>query len=531
MKAVMRDFQYTIANALQWENCFHNYENTKEAYHNGRYFAVVGYGLLTTLEALPVIGQIVALAETIFMKMRSCCCQSASEPGGLPRASDSEITNVIRRATKGMQALSTPLPVDHLQGSMISFNLSIDAIDLLTTTNSYLGIEHQDSKTDEQKAALKPYIDSVTQKLLSQIASLETIPAFQLPTKRQVLSTPVTKRPDNEHQRNNHEITSKESISTCSAITSGYNKGYSEREITDGKNRCADLCQSREILGSNGKKGWISCHIDGSDSGHGPANLAHNFTNKYLEFIEQSLQDKAVTNAKEQLEMIMSAVAEAQAYSLQQMKDETAACGTMMVSLTLPNQTGGWQHIAVSVGDIDLVHIRDHKTNIPSFGARENPLDVTDPGGQIGYSKLEFLPDFSNLKVIILNDVQPGDTIITFSDGVMDNFGPQSQYKSPYAALKENSSLLKENSSLLETFHDIQSDTTWEDLSKDKNRFANLSKTYLQNRFGTYYREAKPPKDFLLRILQSTQTTASQPKKKGVIVKPDDMSANLIFFK
>ena len=60
------DFEYTILNALLWQNCKNNFDKANDSrYSKGQRF---GFGLLGTFEAIPIIGQGVSLIETGVVK-------------------------------------------------------------------------------------------------------------------------------------------------------------------------------------------------------------------------------------------------------------------------------------------------------------------------------------------------------------------------------------------------------------------------------------------------------------------------------
>src|ERR1700733_2259223 len=62
-------FEYTIPNALLWQNCVHNFEKANNTKYNiGQR---IGFGLLGTFEAIPIIGQGVSLIETGVVKIHN----------------------------------------------------------------------------------------------------------------------------------------------------------------------------------------------------------------------------------------------------------------------------------------------------------------------------------------------------------------------------------------------------------------------------------------------------------------------------
>jgi hypothetical protein len=85
----------------------------------------------------------------------------------------------------------------------------------------------------------------------------------------------------------------------------------------------------------------------------------------------------------------------------------------------------------VSVGDVKaFVWSKEGRMMDATFANRGNVSDATDPGGRVGPRLEKCMPDLRNLKCFFV-PVRPGDTVVLMSDGVHDNFDPETNGLAP----------------------------------------------------------------------------------------------------
>lgn len=98
---------------------------------------------------------------------------------------------------------------------------------------------------------------------------------------------------------------------------------------------------------------------------------------------------------------------------------------TLVGGILVPNPTVSKEYffIYVTLGDCKFFHYSTQENILSdlTFGNRKNLTDASDPGGKLGGSEL-----YLNNLDISFKKVKEGDFIIAMSDGVHDNFDPQS---------------------------------------------------------------------------------------------------------
>jgi hypothetical protein len=83
-----------------------------------------------------------------------------------------------------------------------------------------------------------------------------------------------------------------------------------------------------------------------------------------------------------------------------------------------------WALLIVSIGDVKCFVWRDGRMLDATFGNRGNVSDATDPGGRIGPRVEKTHPDLRNLKCYF-QPLRENDIVVLMSDGVHDNFDPE----------------------------------------------------------------------------------------------------------
>jgi len=301
---------------------------------------------------------------------------------------------------------------------------------------------------ETQKRAIRAYMLSVGEMLILKI------PQFPLErTSGKSKAIKIRRRPDlpNDMRYNQQlktgggvflvqEGIDKAFLSYHHSFASGYPReeyrAIHEKQPNHPDLRLADFCLQYSLrIGDI--PAWISCHVDGSGQGSHPADFARQFCETFVEGLTRYLEEVPITESREQARAVMVGLAYAQHETMSM--EKCHAPGTLLASLTMKDPLGLWQQVAVAVGDVDLVRLRpDGKVYIPTIGARHEPLEVRYPGGQMGVNrKCGYLPDFSNMRLILSPQLQPNERMVSFSDGVMDNLYPYAFHTCPRDAIAE----------------------------------------------------------------------------------------------
>ncbi len=85
----------------------------------------------------------------------------------------------------------------------------------------------------------------------------------------------------------------------------------------------------------------------------------------------------------------------------------------------------------VSVGDVKaFIWHKEGRMSDATFANRGNVSDASDPGGRVGPRLEKCMPDLRNLRTFMV-PIRPGDVVVLMSDGVHDNFDPETNGLAP----------------------------------------------------------------------------------------------------
>jgi hypothetical protein len=106
--------------------------------------------------------------------------------------------------------------------------------------------------------------------------------------------------------------------------------------------------------------------------------------------------------------------------------------GGMVLELEPAENAPKWAFVCAGLGDCKAFHWSSKTGEVIDITVnnRQNITDARDPGGRLGPYLEMGAPDLRNLK-IYFHPCEAGDIIFIISDGVHDNFDPQSLGKSP----------------------------------------------------------------------------------------------------
>eukprot|EP01113_Clastostelium_recurvatum_P019328 TRINITY_DN2278_c1_g1_i3.p1 TRINITY_DN2278_c1_g1~~TRINITY_DN2278_c1_g1_i3.p1 ORF type:complete len:426 (-),score=78.94 TRINITY_DN2278_c1_g1_i3:30-1307(-) len=183
---------------------------------------------------------------------------------------------------------------------------------------------------------------------------------------------------------------------------------------------------------------------DGCNWGMRPYNAAKAAISALGNYFIESDRISHIANVQEAGHYLLRAFSEAHNHIIKDKSDmwdagTTTLLGCLILPLAL--SAGGpppspWGILCVSVGDCKAYRICAANKSVSevTVGCRAGNLsDLTDPGGRLGPYLGHGAPDLRNLR-LCFSPCEQNDLVMIVSDGVHDNFDPQTMGKTPKEA-------------------------------------------------------------------------------------------------
>jgi hypothetical protein len=462
---------------------------------------------------------------------------------------DQNIHNKLKIIDEFTQKISTERTLDPSGAIIAQVKQGIPENDFNQLSRTKGGPDNE-HLSEMQKKAIHAYTLSVGEMLIEKLPSLPLAPYG----KQKTIRTDYKPRlPHNMRYNSRLETGGKktalesakdsQNLSFHYAFASGYRAEEHQREYEDNPEHAnlqtADYCMQRSLSIGN-LPALINCHVDGSGQGNSPVQFARLFSESFAEGVTDYLETHSISDSQTQARAVMAGLAYAQQKTMGQ--NISHAGGTLLASLSMQDPKGQWQQVAAAVGDVDLVRLNEQGiVYMPTMGARNEPLDVRYPGGQMGVNrKCGYLPDFSNLRLILSPQLQPKEQLISFSDGVIDNLYPYAFHTRPSEAVAEMKAQgFYPHLANMKEFIKLQDCTP-----EQRQELLNLYKSYLCFKLAAINAASPQPGSlsaFIDAVIKTAQEQALTEKENheplgravntlGHIVKSDDLSGSGIQF-